>query len=262
MGVTVLAAGGAAYVAGELAFALGVPLIGLTCLLIGLRERSRSRKRPRPGYPYPPGPPPGYLGPYPGHPYAGYPPRAAPPPRASGSSTTLIAIGAVVLVLGLVGDFASAASGLAKKSGTRTEPQAEPQMGQCFTEFDLRLEFHNRSPTDCADPNATYQLVARGGPTATCPDGRREDSVYEVFSNESSTLCFAANLKQGQCYMKMDDGKSKKLTPADCDDRRFAQVKVVQRIDGSTDKTQCPADAKGVSYPVPPRVYCVVAAGP
>ena len=135
-------------------------------------------------------------------------------------------------------------------------------MGQCFTEFDLRMEFHNRSPSDCADPKATYQLVAQGGPTATCPDGQRESSVYEVFTNTSSTLCFAANLKQGQCYMKMDDGKSKKLTPVDCDDLRFAQIKVIRRIDGGTDKSQCPADAERMSYPVPPRVYCFVGAGP
>jgi hypothetical protein len=173
-------------------------------------------------------------------------------------STALITIGAVVLVFGMFVALVAAVSGLGEKSGTRTEPQ----MGQCFTEFDLRMEFHNRSPTDCADPKATYQLVAQGGPTATCPDGQREDSLYEVFTNASSTLCFAANLKQGQCYTKMDDGKSKKLTPVDCDDLRFAQIRIVQRIDGSTDKAQCPADAKGVSYPIPPRVYCVAAAGP
>ncbi|HEV7579690.1 MAG TPA: hypothetical protein VGO77_04650 [Mycobacterium sp.] len=261
MGVTVLASGGAAYVAGEVTFALSIPLIGLVCLLLGLRERRGNRKQPRPGYPYAPGypPPMGYPSRYPGPPYPGYPAPVAPPPRrASGLSTALIAIGAVVLVFGMFVALVAAVSALGEKSGTRTEPQ----MGQCFTEFDLRMEFHNRSPTDCADPKATYQLVAQGGPTATCPDGQREDSLYEVFTNASSTLCFAANLKQGQCYTKMNDGKSKKLTPVDCDDLRFAQIRIVQRIDGSTDKTQCPADAKGVSYPIPPRVYCVAAAGP
>ncbi|WP_051465184.1 LppU/SCO3897 family protein [Mycobacterium genavense] len=148
---------------------------------------------------------------------------------------------------------------------TRTQPannSAELQMGQCFTEFDLRSEFQDRTPTDCADPKATDQLVAQGGPKSLCPDGQREDSVYEVFTNASSTLCFAANLKEGQCYMKMDDGKSKKLTPVDCDDLRFAQIRVVRRIDGSSDKSRCPGNAKGVSYPVPPRVFCFVAAGP
>jgi hypothetical protein len=42
--------------------------------------------------------------------------------------------------------------------------------------------------------------------------------------------------------------------PVDCDNLRLAQIRVVQRIDGSADKTQCPADANGFSYPVPPRV--------
>jgi hypothetical protein len=88
MGVTVLAAGDAIGAAARLAFDLGVPLIGLTCLLIGLWERRRSRAR-TPVYPYPPGPPPmrypgppptAYPDPYPGPPRPGYPPYPGYPP--------------------------------------------------------------------------------------------------------------------------------------------------------------------------------------
>lgn len=273
MGVTVLASHESQVHAGYLAAMFGIPLIGLICLTIGLWDRSRSRRQPRPGYPYPPAhfsQPALHPGQYPARPFPGYPPHLPPRPRTGKSATTLIVIGSVVLTFGGLGILGNIARVL-KEEGNRSHKTSHaqpdgtatgPQMGQCFAEFDLRLEFHNRSAIDCADPTATYQLVAQAGPTATCPDGQREDSLYEVFTNESSTLCFAANLKQGQCYMKMDDGKSKRLTPADCDDRRFAQIKVVRRIDGSSDKSQCPADTKGVSYPVPPRVYCFVAAGP
>ncbi|OBA58796.1 hypothetical protein A5647_20380 [Mycobacterium sp. 1100029.7] len=255
MGVTVLASGDAAYVAGKVTFALTIPLIGVVCLLIGLRERNRSRAR-RPYYPYPS--PMRYPGqPYPGHPsYFSYPPPV-PRRRASGTSTTLITVGALVLAFGIFVALGTAASGLHDRSSS----DAGMQMGQCFTESDLRTQFHNSLPTDCGDLKATYQLVAQGGPTATCPDGRRESSVYEVYTNAASTLCFAANLRTGQCYMKMDDEKLARLSPADCDDARHAQLKVLKRIDGSTDATQCALGAKGISYPTPARVYCVVEVG-
>ncbi len=123
------------------------------------------------------------------------------------------------------------------------------------------MGFRNGSPTDCAEPKATYALAAKGGPRATCPDGNRDDSVYEVYTNESLTLCFALNAIQGHCHMKMDDGKATLLTPVDCDDTRFAQVKVDARVDGSTDSSQCPPGATSLAYPTPPRSYCLVRAG-
>jgi hypothetical protein len=43
----------------------------------------------------------------------------------------------------------------------------------------------------------------------------------------------------------------------DCKDTQSGVVRVVQRIDGSTDASGCPADAHGVSYPTPPVVYCL-----
>ena len=270
MGVSVLAAGDVAEVAGRLTFLLGIPLVGLICLIIGLWTRARSRRQPRPAYPYPPGPPTmGYPGPYPpapypGTPYPGYPPYLPPQPRAAKSSTTLIVIGSVVLAiggLGILGNIAYAAS-QRSHAKSQTGPSAAPQIGQCFTDWDVMGQFNKGStPTDCNDPKATEELVSIGGSTETCPDGRRESSVYDVYFNEQSTLCFAANLKEGQCYMKMDDGKQTHLTPIPCDDPRYAQIKVLQRINGSTDTSQCPPGSKGISYPAPARTYCIEKAG-
>jgi hypothetical protein len=249
---------------------LGIPLIGLICLVIGLWDRSRRRRQPAPGYPYPPGPlapPMGYPGPYPGPPHPGYPPQFYPQQRTGRSATVLIIIGAVLLTFGILGNLARVAATMGRDThgaGRSQLPAAAkgPQIGQCFSQFDLGTEFGNATPIDCADPVGTYELAAKGGPTATCPDNERESSIYHVYTNESSTLCFAANLKEGQCYLKMDDGKATKLTPVDCDDRRFAQVKVDRRIDGSTDKSQCPPGTKAISYPTPARVYCIEKASP
>jgi hypothetical protein len=257
--VTYLASEGAAYEAGRLAAAFGIPAIGLICLVIGLVDRSRSRRRPpayppgfpvNPGYPYPP--PPGYPAPpypaYPGY-AAGYPPR----PRTPKSATALITVGAVLLVLGILGNAVQALSG---------HPDAALLgVGQCISERDYAANHFDR-PTNagCIDPVNTYELAFKGGASESCPDGKREHSLYERVTNRSTTLCFMINLRQDQCYQAIRDGEAVSMKPDDCGDSSPVHVKVSQRIDGSSDKAQCPPDSKGLGYPVPARVYCLVRA--
>ncbi len=262
MGVTVLASGGAAYVAGELTAALGIPLIGLICLVIGLWERKRSRAR-TPAYPYPPGPPPmRYPGPppmnYPGPPYPGYPPPVAPPRRASKSSTALITIGGVVLAFGIFGNLAAGVSRLAKH-----QQHTPIRVGECITQMSYRSESFSSNPNnDCAYPDNTYQLAAKGGSSATCPDGKREGSIYDRYTDDSTILCFALNLKQGLCYQVGPDPNHPTMSAGSCSDTVTRQIRVVQRIDGSTHTSDCPPHVKGISYPTPPVVYCLERAGP
>jgi hypothetical protein len=255
-----------------------LPAAGLICLIIGLLRRSRGRLQAapypppypmapgypvNPGYPYPPTPPVGYPGPYPAPSYAGYQPL----PQAEKSGTGLIITGVVLLVLGalgILGQLANVTS--AHDDGSRTtgqalpsSPAAGPEIGQCFSEFEVGIGKLDQS-TDCANPVATYELAAKVGPTATCPDNKRDGSLYARFTNESRTLCFAANLKQGQCYLRTDEHTTRTWTPADCAEARYARFKVDKRIDGSTDKTPCPPGDKGLAYPVPARVYCLARA--
>jgi hypothetical protein len=195
----------AGVLAGYLLVTIGVPVAGLICLIIGLVQRSRSRARTgpypgpyqaTPGFPvntgYPPGPPTPYPPPYPS-----YPPGVPPPPRAGKSATALITIGAVLLALGAVGILGNAAR-FARHQGQqshtagqspRSAGAAEPEIGRCFTEFELQLGSLNGQPDDCADPGATYELAAKGGPSGTCPDGKRDDSIYSRLTNASRTLC-------------------------------------------------------------------------
>jgi hypothetical protein len=268
MGVTVLASDyDVAAVAGRLAFDLGIPLIGLICLVIGLWTRSRSRRQPRPAYPYPPGPPPtGNPGPYPrppnpGYPpYPGYPPHVAPPSprRAGGSSTALITIGGVVLALGIVGNLAAGASRLAKH-----QQHTSMQVGECITQMSYRSELFNSSPNnDCANPTNTYQLASKGGSSATCPDGKREGSIYDRYTDDSTILCFALNLKQDLCYELGPDPNHPTMNLSSCGDTVSGQIRVVQRIDGSTDRSSCPEGGKGIGYPTPAVVYCLERASP
>lgn len=254
MEVTVLASDyTVAALAGRLTFALGLPLIGLTLLVIGLWERSRSRRQPWPGYPYPQPHPGSYPHPYPRPAYPGHPPQVAPPRRGGKSSTTLITVGSVVLTLGILGDVASAATGLARR-----QQHTSMRVGECITQTSYRSEsFGSSSNNDCANPMNTYQLAFKGGSSATCPDGRREGSYYDRYIDSSTILCFALNLKQGRCYEFGPDTNHPTITLSDCSTAAPRQVRVVARIDGSTDKSDCPSGARGVGYPRPAVVYCL-----
>ncbi|SPM34173.1 hypothetical protein MRAB57_1986 [Mycobacterium rhizamassiliense] len=272
MGVSVLAAGGPGYVAGQLAFDFGIPLIGLVCLIIGLRESARSRRQQRPAYPaypYPPGPPPmgypgaGYPGPYPPRPYPGYPPYPPPPPpRPKGKSgTALIIIGAVLLTFGILGNVVRVAGDMAGKSH-RGASDTSIQVGECITQKAyLARSFGSGPANNCSDPANIDELVYKSDTRQTCPDGKREHSLYDWFADGSTILCFAMNLKQGDCYLATGDMQNPSLSYGDCTDDRQVLIKVVQRIDGSADKMQCPTDTKGISYPDPARVYCLARAG-
>lgn len=260
MTVAYLASDESAVRAGRLMFSLGVPAIGLVCLVIGLAERSRGRRRApaypppqyppgfpvNPGYPYPP--PPGYpAAPY--QAYPSYPPRA----RTPKSATTLITIGAVLLTFGILGNAVRVLSGHNTDSLLR--------VGQCITESDYAANhFDLPASGGCTDPAATYELAFKGGASESCPDGKRDHSIYQRASNHSTTLCFMINLRQDQCYQVTRDGEAVSVKPDDCNQSSPMHVRVSQRIDGSSDKSQCPPDSRGIGYPVPARVYCLVRA--
>jgi hypothetical protein len=258
-------------------FRFGLPAVGLFLLTIGLWQRSRKHPGAGVGYPPPPGfpvnggypyqpVPPGPPPPYP-LPYPGYPPPSPAPPRRGSSAIVLITIGAIMLALGaagFLGHLGSAASKTARSSQNTTESSlfrsvTSLEVGQCIDQFSLGTQFLGAGPGDCADVKSTYELAAKGDANATCPDGKRDDSVYYVLTAKSVTMCFALNLKQGQCYMRMEDGKSTRLSPVDCDDTRYAQVQVAERVDGDT-PPECVAGVTMIAYPRPARLYCLVPA--
>jgi hypothetical protein len=152
------ASDGAAYHAGALVAAFGIPLIGLICLVIGLWDRSPSRQQAHPGYPYPPGPPRppmGYPGPYPGPPYPAYPPYVYPQQRTGKSGTVLIIIGAVLLTFGILGNFARVAADVAGTSRPGATDTSMP-VCECITQSAyLAQSFSSRSDNDCTNPANT-----------------------------------------------------------------------------------------------------------
>lgn len=252
---------------GYLAAIFGIPAIGLICLLIGLRARNRARPGPYPpqygapprypvnaGYPYPPAPPMTYPPPpYPGGP-AGFPPEHRP----KKSGTTLIVIGAVLLTIGALG----IAGNLVRPRITSPFDTAKSiRVGECIDQNAFLVRsFSSRPENDCGNPANTYELAFKGGPSATCPDGKRDHSAYDRFTDESTILCFALNLKQGQCYQLTNGAENLTMRLGDCSQPQPLQVSVVQRIDGSTDKSRCPPGGRAIAYPTPSRVYCLARA--
>ncbi|MGA5538190.1 LppU/SCO3897 family protein [Mycolicibacterium nivoides] len=268
---TLAAAGSAAYSAGYLLGALLIPGLGLLLLILGLIRRSSSGSKPsgQPGYPpgaYPqPGYPPGY--PQPGYPQQGYPqqpgyPPVAPsafgaPPKKSG--TALIVIGVVLLVLGLLGFAGRMASRTSESSrgsdfgSSSSGSSGGLAVGDCITGDEYAAADMNLTAISCSDAEAVYELASKGGRSATCPDGKRDDSDYAVLMNESRTYCFILDVEEGECFDINE--ASKRVTPVECSDPN-AVTKIVKRVDGSTDTAVCESGARAVAFPEPARVYC------
>lgn len=114
--------------------------------------------------------------------------------------------------------------------------------------------------TAAPTPAATYELAFKGSASESCPDGKRDHSIYERASNHETTLCFMINLRQDQCYRLTRDGEAVSVKPDGCNESSPLHVRVSQRIDGSSDQARCPPDSRGIAYPVPERVYCLVRA--
>jgi hypothetical protein len=264
--VTELAEGTAAYNVGYLTAEFGIPILGLVLLIVGLRQRSRRRRQP-PGYP-PPGPSPyGYPPPSgpigSGYPYSPGPPAPPgpppyyppgyPAPRPPGSSgTALIVVGSILLGLGVLGILGGAANVVSQHRGSAQSAD----VGQCVGAFAMQHNDLSPKPQDCDKPSSTWEVAAKGDRSANCPDGKREDSDYAVLFDGTTTLCLLLNLKQDQCYTMAGGAKDPAFVANSCDSS-MPGIKVVKRVDGSTDTTLCPTETKAVSYPSPARLYCL-----
>ena len=264
----------AAYQLGRVIGALLIPGAGLVMLIVGLRMRSRRTPMPQqwvsppPGYP----PVPGQPGPYPGYPSPGgqaspYPSYPPPPPKQTGG-TVLIVLGAILLVLGLLGLLVNVAVGAGRKqdqsrsttTSARTTPSAAKpsglSVGDCITNAQYQAADMDPDPVACGTSEAIYELAYRGeGSASTCPDGLREESNYAVLLNKSHLYCFVLDVSAGECFEVDPDKKS--FTSVACTDPT-ANAKVDQVIEGKTDLAACPGGPTGAAFPEPPHVVCTV----
>lgn len=212
----------AAYNLGYLFATLLIPAIGLALLIVGIVQR-RSSKSVTPGE----------------------------PPKRRG--TALIITGAVILVLGLAG----AALRTVGSSGSSGDDVA---VGDCVTADDYAKG--TLKPVDCGKPVAVLEVASRGGPDATCPDGKaRSETAYASLVSDDATVCFAANFIENNCYaVNTTDTSDAPLRLRTCG-TSGAQIEAVQRFDGTTDTRLCPPDTNPVSVVEPARVVCLSPTG-
>ena len=254
-------------------YVVGLLLLpGLLLLILGI---SRSRVSHPPQVPQAPPPywqqsgPPGYPpGQYP-PPQAGYYQQPPPPQPAkrSGGGMAMIVVGCVLVVLG-VGGVGLAALGASNESapvqsqppnGARPSATSSPSglaVGECITNSQYASANMSPDSADCTLPDAVYELAYEGaGPSATCPDGEREDSGYAVLLNNSHILCFVLNVSEGECFEV--DPHAQMFNPVDCADPT-ANSKIDTIIEGFSDLSLCLGGARGAAFPEPARTYCVV----
>ncbi len=241
---------------GIVAGSLLIPAAGLLLLILGIRRTRTGRaSQAMPNW-QPPGAAAGY--PYPP------PPAYHPQPKPSGGAVAMIVSGCVLLVLGLAGVGVATLSALhALSSGhgqsSATSPSAPEglHVGECITDQQYASAEMSPEPTDCNKRAAVYELAHQGtGPTATCPDGLREDSGYAVLFNSSRTYCFVLNVEEGECFHV--EPAAQLFSPLDCDDPA-ANSKIDRVVDGVADPSLCGGGAQGATFPEPARTYCVVA---
>ncbi|MEC3952928.1 hypothetical protein VMT65_07795 [Nocardia sp. CDC153] len=204
-----------------------IPAVGAVLLVAGLVLRTRS-KTPTPA--------------------EGAPAGATRLPKNSG---TFVAVaGVLILALGL----------LASVTKSNTAPAAhEPELavGNCVTSKDYRAaQIGKIHPTSCEDHAAVYELAASVTNGATCPDGKLRDAGYFVLTEGNHSLCFAPNVRVGDCYSMQADVNQ--ITPIDCAAKGGPgiTVQIGGRFDGSTDANQCPIPAGATVTPQPARVVC------
>jgi hypothetical protein len=133
-------------------------------------------------------------------------------------------------------------------------------VGQCVSSDDYAAL--NLRRTDCANIDAVYQF-AGDAEQGKCPDGERvEDGVYFYLEKTNGEqLCFALNLRQGECYLM--DLSEKTMAHEACAaapslaSSTTAALKVRERIDGEMDESRCPADTTPLAYSDPARLYCL-----
>lgn len=207
-----------------------IPAIGVVLVVAGLVLRSRSKATPvsdsAPGA------------------------NGSAPARLPSNSGTFVAVaGVLVLALGL----------LATITRTTTTATHDPELavGNCVTASEYRsAQIGKIHPAACADHAAVYELAAAVTNGATCPDGKLKDAAYFVLTDGNHSLCFAPNVKVGDCFSMQADVNQ--ITPVDCATKNGAGVtaQVGARFDGSTDTSQCAMPAGATVTPQPPRVVC------
>ncbi|MUM22175.1 hypothetical protein FZI91_10720 [Mycobacterium sp. CBMA271] len=131
-------------------------------------------------------------------------------------------------------------------------------VGQCLilTKAASGLGNVNASDAPC-DRDPSYTVASRIGADTKCPNESYVEYSLEVGFKSAGKLCLVENLVAGHCYEDDMFTKIIKLNNS-CGGLASANpFRVLSRTE--TDGAPCPDSTTPITYPLPPRTYCVTA---
>lgn len=131
-------------------------------------------------------------------------------------------------------------------------------VGQCvvMSKADKGLGNVDAADAPC-DRDPSYTVASKIDANAKCPNENYTTYTYEVGGKSAGQLCLVENLTPGHCYEQEMFTKIIKLSTTCGGLAMDKPFRVESRTE--TADAPCPAEATTVSYPQPPRTYCVTA---
>ena len=159
----------------------------------------------------------------------------APVPARSKRSTLITLALVLVVGIGVVLYFVLRHTGL------------DARVGDCVS---IGATTSTVAVVDCSAPQAQSKVSAiEPGAGATCTDPDTDYTVGRSGSNSDQRWCLQLVLREGECITDHS-------THVDCSTQGGTTFRIVALLDGTTDKTRCPAGTTARIYAAANRMYC------
>jgi hypothetical protein len=135
-------------------------------------------------------------------------------------------------------------------AGSGKSDTARAKVGDCIDVLQSSTTAET-TPVDCASDKAVYKVVSTSDQKPDC--GTEYTSYQENYAGGTAHLCLAPNLRQGRCY---HEDRDTGFSYADCASSA-ATVKVVKRVDGSSDEFLCDSNATFLTLSNPKTTFCL-----
>ncbi|MEU8897929.1 hypothetical protein [Nocardia sp. NPDC048505] len=152
-----------------------------------------------------------------------------------------------------VAAIAVAVTGCSAVDNASKSDVAKTKVGDCINITKNDANDPAGESIDCSSPKAVYKVFQTFDNQTACPTTDYTTYTEQRPSGGTTFMCLAPNLKQDSCY---NDG-SGALKWADCA-APDATIKVLQRVEGSSDEMQCPDTTETfITVPDPKALFCL-----
>ncbi|MEV0250419.1 hypothetical protein AB0H76_27750 [Nocardia sp. NPDC050712] len=153
-----------------------------------------------------------------------------------------------------VAAIAVAVTGCSAVDNASKSDVAKTKVGDCINITDNASNDTKGEAIDCSSPKAVYKVFQTFDNQTACPTTDYTTYTEQRPSGGTTFMCLAPNLKQDSCY---NDVGTSPYKWADCGTPE-ATIKVLQRLEGTTDEMQCPEDTQTyITVPDPKALFCL-----